>query len=253
MHVNCKFILLQLLFLFIIGCADAPVNNSYQGITSNSSQSGVFASNDQGIIEIVRQLDELQRQVSVIQGKIENLEYESQSTQDRQRSLYIDLDDRLQDLERSISALNSMNVVNEDEIVIGELPVPGGTDEENYAAAFELLKEQKYELSSLAFIRFLSAFPGSSLIDNAQYWLSESYYVTNQFEQALEQFTKVIELYPRSRKVSDALLKIGYCNYEMGNWDNARRVFEKIENDYPESTVAKLAEQRIKVMDDRGL
>ena len=253
MHVNCKFILLQLVFLLIIGCADVPANNSYQGITSNASRSGVFTSNDQGIIEIVRQLDELQRQVSAMQGITENLEYESQTTQDRQRSLYIDLDDRLQDLERSISALNSMNVVNEDEIIIGELPIPGGTDAENYAAAFELLKEQKYELSSLAFIRFLSAFPGSSLNDNAQYWLSESYYVTKQFERALEQFTKVIELYPRSRKVSDALLKVGYCNYELGNWSDARRVFERIENDYPESTVAKLAEQRIKVMDDRGL
>jgi tol-pal system protein YbgF len=99
----------------------------------------------------------------------------------------------------------------------------------------------------------LSAFPGSSLIDNAQYWLSESYYATNQFPQALEQFIKVIEIYPRSRKVSDALLKIGYCHYELGNWGDARAVFTKIQNDYSDSTVAKLAEQRIKVMNDRNL
>ena len=81
----------------------------------------------------------------------------------------------------------------------------------------------------------------------------ESYYATNQFPQALEQFTKVIEIYPRSRKVSDALLKIGYCHYELGNWGDARAVFTKIQNDYSDSTVAKLAEQRIKVMNDRNL
>ena len=210
-------------------------------------------SNEQGIMEIVRQLDDLQRQVAHMQGSLEDLDYKSQSTQDRQRSLYIDLDDRLQDLERSISALNSMNIVDEDEILLGELPVPGGTDQENYQAAFELLKEQEYELASLAFIRFLSSFPGSSLIDNAQYWLSESYYAANQFQQALDQFTKVIENYPRSRKVSDALLKIGYCHFELGDWNQARSVFEKIQNDYPDSTVAKLAEQRIKVLNDRNL
>ena len=204
-------------------------------------------------MEIVRQLDDLQRQVGQMQGSLEDLDYKSQSTQDRQRSLYIDLDDRLQDLERSISALNSMNIVDEDEILLGELPVPGGTDQENYQAAFELLKEQEYELASLAFIRFLSSFPGSSLIDNAQYWLSESYYAANQFQQALDQFTKVIENYPRSRKVSDALLKIGYCHFELGDWNQARYVFEKIQNDYPDSTVAKLAEQRIKVLNDRNL
>ena len=146
-----------------------------------------------------------------------------------------------------------MNIVDEDEILLGELPVPGGTDQENYQAAFELLKEQEYELASLAFIRFLSSFPGSSLIANAKYWLSESYYAANQFQQALDQFTKVIENYPRSRKVSDALLKIGYCHFELGDWNQARYVFEKIQNDYPDSTVAKLAEQRIKVLNDRNL
>jgi len=234
------------------GCAQAPVSGAYQN-PQTSLQNQPMRSNEQGIMEIVRQLDDLQRQVSEMQGSLEDLDYKSQSTQDRQRALYIDLDDRLQDLERSISALNSMNIVDEDEILLGELPVPGGTDQENYQAAFELLKEQEYELASLAFIRFLSSFPGSSLIDNAQYWLSESYYAANQFQQALDQFSKVIEYYPRSRKVSDALLKIGYCHFELGDWNQARTIFEKIQNDYPDSTVAKLAEQRIKVLNDRNL
>ena len=234
------------------GCAQAPVSGAYQN-PQTSLQNQPMRSNEQGIMEIVRQLDDLQRQVSEMQGSLEDLDYKSQSTQDRQRALYIDLDDRLQDLERSISALNSMNIVDEDEILLGELPVPGGTDQENYQAAFELLKEQEYELASLSFIRFLSSFPGSSLIDNAQYWLSESYYAANQFQQALDQFSKVIEYYPRSRKVSDALLKIGYCHFELGDWNQARSIFEKIQNDYPDSTVAKLAEQRIKVLNDRNL
>ena len=231
------------------GCADLPVNDNYQSENSNIMQ----RSNDQSLIEIARQLDSIQEQVTQIQGQTEDLKYQSQATQDRQRALYVDLDDRLQDLERSISALNSMNVVNEEEIIFGELPVPGGTDEDNYQAAFELLKERNYELASLSFIRFLAAYPGSSLIDNAQYWLSESYYASNQFDQALSQFTKVVNEYPRSRKIPDALLKIGYCNYELGNWDQARLVLNRIQTEYPQSTVAKLAEQRIKIMNSRGL
>jgi len=236
----------------LVGCADIPVNNTYQG-TLNSNSNVAQRSNDQSLIEIARQLDDIQGQVSQIQGQTEDLTYQSQATQDRQRTLYVDLDDRLQDLERSISALNSMNVVNKEEILFGELPIPGGTDEENYQAAFELLKEQNYELASLSFIRFLAAYPGSSLIDNAQYWLSESYYASNQFEQALAQFSKVINEYPRSRKIPDALLKVGYCNFELGNWDQARLILTKIQNEYPQSTVAKLAEQRLKVMNDRDL
>ena len=252
MSFRIRYISIVIFAMLANGCAQAPVSGAYQN-PQTSLQNQPMRSNEQGIMEIVRQLDDLQRQVSEMQGSLEDLDYKSQSTQDRQRALYIDLDDRLQDLERSISALNSMNIVDEDEILLGELPVPGGTDQENYQAAFELLKEQEYELASLAFIRFLSSFPGSSLIDNAQYWLSESYYAANQFQQALDQFTKVIENYPRSRKVSDALLKIGYCHFELGDWNQARSVFEKIQNDYPDSTVAKLAEQRIKVLNDRNL
>ena len=252
MSFKFRYISIVAFAVLTYGCAQAPVNGAYQN-SQSSMQNPPMRSNEQGIMEIVRQLDDLQRQVAQMQGSLEDLDYKSQSTQDRQRSLYIDLDDRLQDLERSISALNSMNIVDEDEILLGELPVPGGTDQENYQAAFELLKEQEYELASLAFIRFLSSFPGSSLIDNAQYWLSESYYAANQFQEALDQFTKVIENYPRSRKVSDALLKIGYCHFELGDWNQARYVFEKIQNDYPDSTVAKLAEQRIKVLNDRNL
>ena len=252
MSFRIRYISIVIFAMLANGCAQAPVSGAYQN-PQTSLQNQPMRSNEQGIMEIVRQLDDLQRQVSEMQGSLEDLDYKSQSTQDRQRALYIDLDDRLQDLERSISALNSMNIVDEDEILLGELPVPGGTDQENYQAAFELLKEQEYELASLAFIRFLSSFPGSSLIDNAQYWLSESYYAANQFQQALDQFTKVIENYPRSRKVSDALLKIGYCHFELGDWNQARSIFEKIQNDYPDSTVAKLAEQRIKVLNDRNL
>ena len=252
MSFRIRYISIVIFAMLANGCAQAPVSGGYQN-PQTSLQNQPMRSNEQGIMEIVRQLDDLQRQVSEMQGSLEDLDYKSQSTQDRQRALYIDLDDRLQDLERSISALNSMNIVDEDEILLGELPVPGGTDQENYQAAFELLKEQEYELASLAFIRFLSSFPGSSLIDNAQYWLSESYYAANQFQQALDQFSKVIEYYPRSRKVSDALLKIGYCHFELGDWNQARSIFEKIQNDYPDSTVAKLAEQRIKVLNDRNL
>jgi TolA-binding protein len=43
----------------------------------------------------------------------------------------------------------------------GQLPVPGGSDRDNYQAAFELLKEQRYEPAAMAFQQFLVSFPDS--------------------------------------------------------------------------------------------
>ena len=55
----------------------------------------------------------------------------------------------------------------------------------------------------------------AQLADNAQYWLGEAYYVNKSFPEALAAFQGVVSKYPQSRKVPDALVKVGYCDYEL--------------------------------------
>lgn len=203
------------------------------------------------LVDLTVQVDELQRQTAELQGRTETLEHNSEGTASRQRDLYVDLDDRIQSLERSLQNAQ-VNVLDGGSLAPGQLPVPGGSDRDNYQAAFELLKEQRYEQAGMAFQQFLISFPDSQLADNAQYWLAESYYVTDHFEQALEQFQSVISKYPRSRKVPDALLKIGYSNYGLQRWDSARGALKRVQADYPDTTAARLAEQRLNRMDDEG-
>jgi len=203
------------------------------------------------LIELSTQVDELQRQAAEIQGRTESLEYEADGTTRRQRDLYLDLDDRIQNLELSVKNVTGNEMAGE-ELAPGQLPVPGGTDRDNYQAAFELLKEQRYEPAAMAFQQFLVSFPDSQLTGNAQYWLAESNYVMQQFEVALQQFRVVISQYPRSLKVPDALLKIGYSNYELQRWDAARAALTRVQADYTDTTPARLAEQRLDRMDDEG-
>ena len=156
-------------------------------------------------------------------------------------------------LETKLQARGSVSVLEGGPLPPGQLPVPGGSDRDNYQAAFELLKEQRYEPAALAFQQFLKTYPDSELADNAQYWLAESYYVTQKFERALSSFQTVINEYPRSRKVPDALLKMGYCNYELERWDAARAALSKVRADYPETTAARLAGQRLERMGSEGV
>lgn len=201
------------------------------------------------LIELTEQVDDLQRQSAELRGRTDTLEHDADGTSARQRDLYVDLDDRVRTLEQSIqsrpAAVSQAQVAN-------ALPVPGGTDRQNYEAAFELLKQQRYQAAGAAFGQFLASFPDSQLADNAQYWLAEAYYVTDQFEDALAQFQVVLSSYPRSRKIPDALLKIGYSNYELGRWDGARSALQRVQDDFPDSTAARLAEQRLTRMTDEG-
>lgn len=199
------------------------------------------------LVDLTLQMDDLQRQAADLQGRVERMEYEQEGSAGRQRALYADLDERIQSLESGLQRAGT-GIAGADD----ELPVPNGTDQQNYQAAFELLKEQRYDQAAAAFSQFLSTYPDSQLADNAQYWLAESYYVSEEFERALDQFRLVIDRYPRSRKVPDAQLKIGYCNYELENWPEARIALSQVQADFPDSTAARLAEQRERRMTEEG-
>ena len=208
---------------------------------------------NQSLANMTQQVSAVERRGDEMQGRVEMLEHSSESTAERQRQLYADLDARIQDLETAVTARNSVSVMDGGTLIPGQLPVPGGSDRDNYQAAFELLKEQRYEPAAMAFEQFLVTFPDSELADNAQYWLAESHYVTQKFRDALGEFKIVIDKFPRSRKVPDALLKMGYCSYELKRWDSARASLARVQTDYPETTAARLAGQRLKRMDEEGV
>lgn len=121
-----------------------------------------------------------------------------------------------------------------------------------YRDAFLLLKQGRYIESIEAFQQFLSGYPNSKYTANAQYWLAEAVYVRKQYDQALIEFTKVVEDYPMSSKVSDARLKVGYTFYELGRWKESREILTQLRAELPDSTVAGLAQQRLERLEREG-
>ena len=207
---------------------------------------------NQSLVRLTQQVDALERRANELQGRADTLEHDADDTAGRQRQLYADLDARMQNLERNLQAADR-SVLDSGRLPPGQLPVPGGSDRDNYQVAFELVKEERYDVAAKAFRQFLVEFPDSELADNAQYWLAESYYADEKFEQALADFEVVINDYPRSRKVPDALLKIGYCNYNLKRWDAARLTLTRVQDDYPETTAARLAGEYLKRMASDGV
>ena len=208
---------------------------------------------NQSLVNLTQQVNAMERRDDEFQGRVEELEHNSETTADRQRQLYADLDARIQELEAQVQASSARGVMDGGTLSPGQLPVPGGSDRDNYQAAFELLKEQRYEPAAMAFEQFLVTYPDSELADNAQYWLAESHYVTQMFDRALAEFEVVISKFPRSRKVPDALLKVGYCNYELKDWAAARAALSRVQSEYPDTTAARLAGQRLTRMEEEGV
>lgn len=208
---------------------------------------------NQSLVELSRQISALERSTDELRGSAETLEYDAAATADRQRALYADLDSRIAALEAAIEALSQPSVMDGGPMSPGELPVPGGSESENYQAAFQLIQEQRYEAAEMAFQQFLISFPNSENTANAIYWLAESYYVRQQFADALGSFERVILEHSSHRKAVDALLKIGYCNYELERWEQAREALQQVQTDYPDTTAARLAGQRLERMETEGV
>ena len=209
--------------------------------------------NNQSLVQLTQQVSALERRADQLQGRSEELQYESDDTAERQRVLYADLDARIQELERNLQARGGASVLDGGTLPPGQLPVPDGSDRDNYQVAFELLKEERYDLAAASFKEFLVAFPDSQLVGNAQYWLAESYYASNDFEQALSDFQVVVDDHPRSTKVPDALLKMGLCNYNLQRWDDARLALTRVQQEYAETTAARLAGQYLNRMESEGV
>ena len=208
---------------------------------------------NQSLVQLTQQVGSLERSTDELQGKTETLEHDAGTTAERQRQLYADLDARIQALEKAQKTRDTNDVLEGGTLPPGQLPLPSGSDRDNYQVAFELLKGERYDMAATAFKEFLEKFPDSDLAANAQYWLGESYYANNKYEEALKDFELVIKDYPDSSKVPDALLKMGYCNYSLKRWDAARTTLSRVQADYPETTAARLAGQYLKRMDSEGV
>jgi len=196
---------------------------------------------NQSLLEQSQRVDALLAEVRALRGQIEMMQHNQESAKTQQRELYADLDKRLQTVEaRGVS------------VPVAAAAAATDDDATAYKKAFDLLKDGKYAESSAAFTQFLSAYPQSTLIDNAHYWLGEAHYVGKDFNAALRSFKTVVEKYPDSRKLADAWLKVGYCQYELKNWKESRDALNRVMKIAPDTQAAKLAEQRLAKLKAEG-
>jgi tol-pal system protein YbgF len=222
----------------LAGCASTPeedpvLQGKLSDLDSRTTNIERVVQN-QSLLSLAQRADQLQNEVSVLRGRIEVLENANEQLRKQQKDLYADLDKR-------VTALAAGQ--NPGPAAAGQ-PAPGA-DQGAYNQAFDVLKGGKYADAIAGFQQFLQTYPQSSLADNAQYWLGESYYVTRDFQNAAASFQAVLDRWPNSRKAPDALLKLGYTQAELGRTAQARTTLASVSSRYPGSDAANLAAARL--------
>lgn len=224
------------------------------------------AAPSQGMVELLNEMETLQAQMRNLLGQLEVQAREIEQLKNRQHQSMLDYDKRLRDLEQRAGGTadggKAPTTLVTPPVAGGALPPLGATtppraaptasEQQQYDAAFALMRQGQYELAAKNFREFIARNPKGSLADNAQYWVGEAAYVTRDFRTALEEFGKVVSNYPQSPKLADSFLKIGYTHYELGAYPKARETLLQIMARYPNTPVAKAAELRLEKMGKEG-
>ena len=242
--------------LLLSGCATDPANDPLQvrlnDIDSRLGNVERVVSN-QSLVDLSRRLDALEAQLREQRGNVEVLQNTSESARKSERDLYSDLDKRIAALETGTHpAAGAAAPVGAAAVAAGAAGNAAVDDQTAYNAAFEKLKAGNYSEAIVAFQAFMNHYPSSTLLDNAQYWIGEAYYVTRDYEHAARAFRAVGERWPTSRKAPDALLKLGYTQAEQKRLTEARATLGQVVERYSGTDAARLAQERLQKLPSEG-
>lgn len=219
----------------------------------------------QANVELLNRLAQLQAEMKSLRDQVETLQNDNTQLKERNRVQYIDLDSRINKFETGVAPVGSAPATATMKPAVPrpvtKPAVPSSTsnnsrfstdpanEEAAYGVAFDALKQKDYVESARLFKTFIDTYPQAQLAPNAWYWLGESYYVTQNYEIAQQSFEGLLSQFPDSNKVPDGLLKLGYCQAQLGQKDRARNTFNEVLRLYPMSDAARFAQSQLRAMD----
>jgi len=225
----------------------------------------------------------LRDDIRSLRGEVERMRYEFDQQQRRSKDLYTDLDRRLQRFEMPQGIVSGMPAspatttlpsATPGTVVTTVTPPPpppppatppgaassggisgpvvissgGGAsveEETAYLAAFDELKNGKYDAAVRGFKGMLEKWPQGSYAPNGYFWMGEAYIVKRDYKSALNSFQTLLQRFPTSPKAPDAMLKVGLTQIDMKQEAEGRATLQRVISTYPNSNAAKLAQQRL--------
>ncbi len=199
------------------------------------------------------QLSQLQAEIRMLTGLVEENQFKLKQIQDRQRDLYRDIENRFSGLSRSSGNINNRNSnrsssKKKQSTVITKKPTAGiktsniqknnqnssassGARRE-FDAAFSLVRNKNYTAAIEAFKAFLIKHPNSNYSANARYWMGQVFLVQKNTEAAEKQFALLIEEFPKASKTPQAKLKLADIFFKQEKWNEAKSYYSDVAKNY---------------------
>ena len=111
---------------------------------------------------------------------------------------------------------------------------------------------QLFEKAFLAYQKVYEQFPDSGRVGDSVAKMAAFYYKKEDYARAVDVFENVLSDHPDANFLDVILFNYGRCLYKLKRKPEARRKFEQLINDYPESEIASEANKIVEALKKAG-
>ena len=205
-------------------------------------------------------MEAMKDELRLLNGRVEEIQYltnrkvseyetSGQKSQERLDTINITLDkfdQRLTQVEQYLNMGAKSPATPAKDTATAAPQMSEVSDQQLYAEARKAYDKGDLDKARQLFQKLIKEFPKSKTVDNAQFWIGESYYREKWYERAILEYQTVIEKYPNGNKVPAAMLKQGMALQQIGEKPSARLILEELVKKYPKSSEAAIAGRKLK-------
>lgn len=195
----------------------------------------------QGLTDMLNQIATMNAEIAKLKGDLELAMHQIEVMQQREKDLYVDIDERIRKLEERNTTTP--------EVAAGAIGDVEMSDEAlHFKGAKDLIDAGNYKEAFTAFDNFIKSYPESEQLASATYYLGYSQYALKNYKSAIATQQSVIEKYPNSTLVPDAMMNIANAEIQLGRVKSAQLTLKSLINQYPDSEQVPTAKERLKVL-----
>jgi tol-pal system protein YbgF len=210
-----------------------------------------------------------------LRGEVEVLTYALQTSEERQKVLYKELNDRLQKIEDSAlkiennvntaessptnQPLTQNNLIIQEEEVLPEIapePIPQAADlpplvdknieYQEFEDAKKLITATKYKEAFDALDKFVINYPSSELLPEAKYNLGYTQFALRNYKAAINTFNKIVLEYPDNLIAPNSLYQVSNSQIQLTRITKAKQTLRTLIKKYPNADIISSAKKRLK-------
>ena len=214
--------------------------------------------------------------IAKLRGEVEVLTYEVQTSEERQKVLYTELNERLQKIEQSTEKIETSfkNIepsqenlpliqndleIQDKEVVLPEIapkPIPSAADlpplvdknleYQEFEDAKKLITATKYKEAFEALDKFIINYPASELLPEAKYNLGYTQFALRNYKAAINTFNKIVLDYPDNPIAPNSLYQISNSQIQLTRITKAKQTLRALIKKYPNADIIESAKKRLK-------